>query len=345
MAFGTSTNQSGVFGTSTNGIGVQGQSTATNGIGVQGSNTQGVGVSGSGGVYGVKGTGDTGVTGTGTSKGVFGAVGSFGYGVYGLAPSGWGVAGIIKNDGSHTSFSDVGVYGESPGGPGVVGSSDSWYGVEGVSISDRGVHGRSNSGIGVYGATESGYAGWFAGKVYVTGALTKAGGGFKIDHPLDPANRYLAHSFVESPEMKNIYDGVVTLDDKGRAKVELPVWFEALNENFRYQLTPLGASAPNLYISRELADNRFTIGGGEPQMRVSWQVTGVRRDAWARAYPLPVEEDKPSDERGYYLHPEIHDQPAERGLMYTKPKPRPSSMDLLHDDHARTDHGLEITSR
>jgi hypothetical protein len=44
---------------------------------------------------------------------------------------------------------------------------------------------------------------------------------FRIDHPLDPANKYLNHSAVESPDMKNIYDGVVTLDADGEAVVEL----------------------------------------------------------------------------------------------------------------------------
>ena len=43
--------------------------------------------------------------------------------------------------------------------------------------------------------------------------------------------------------MKNIYDGVVTLDVYGEAEVQLPAWFEALNTDFRYQLTAIGASA------------------------------------------------------------------------------------------------------
>ena len=52
-----------------------------------------------------------------------------------------------------------------------------------------------------------------AGNVDVIGTLSKGGGSFKIDHPLDPANKYLYHSFVESPDMKNMYDGNVTTDD------------------------------------------------------------------------------------------------------------------------------------
>ena len=107
----------------------------------------------------------------------------------------------------------------------------------------------------------SGYAGYFSGKVHVTGTLSKAGGSFIIDHPLDPANKYLSHSFVESPDMKNIYDGIAVLDADGRADVELPDWFQALNRDFRYQLTCVGAFAP-VYVAEEMHDNRFQIAGG-----------------------------------------------------------------------------------
>ena len=148
----------------------------------------------------------------------------------------------------------------------------------------------------------------------VTGTLAKGAGTFKIDHPLDPANKYLSHSFVESPDMKNIYDGVTTLDDSGRAEIALPEYFEALNENFRYQLTCIGGHAP-VYIEREISANTFIVAGGNPGMRVSWQVTGSRKDAFARTNPVIVEQDKPADERGKYLHPEAHGQPAELGVM------------------------------
>lgn len=85
------------------------------------------------------------------------------------------------------------------------------------------------------GSNSSGYAGWFNGRVAVLGTLSKGGGSFKIDHPLDPANKTLSHSFVESPDMLNIYNGNVTTDADGFATVTLPDWFEALNRDFRYQ--------------------------------------------------------------------------------------------------------------
>ncbi len=74
--------------------------------------------------------------------------------------------------------------------------------------------------------------------------MTKAGGSFRIDHPLDPEDKYLYHSFVESADMMNVYNGTVTLDGDGGARVRLPDWFEALNRDYRYQLTPIGAQLP-----------------------------------------------------------------------------------------------------
>jgi hypothetical protein len=137
----------------------------------------------------------------------------------------------------------------------------------------------------------------------VTGNLSKPQGTFKIDHPLDPANKFLYHSFVESPDMMNIYNGVVVLNKKGEAVVQLPDYFEALNQDFRYQLTSIGRFMP-VYIAQKISGNRFKVAGGKPGMEVSWQVTGIRHDAYAEAHRIVVEEDK-GKERGTYLHPEL----------------------------------------
>ena len=193
--------------------------------------------------------------------------------------------------------------GEFAGGAnGVIGASgqDGGIGVVGHSESGPGVHASTNApgGDALFSAGNA----TVAGDLAVQGMISKFGGSFRIDHPLDPKNRYLSHSFVESPDMKNVYDGVVELDKNGAATVDLPEWFEALNRDFRYQLTPMGASAPDLYISSEITDGRFTIAGGIPGQRVSWQVTGIRKDPWAEDNRIPVEHDKPAGERGDTLY-------------------------------------------
>jgi hypothetical protein len=170
-------------------------------------------------------------------------------------------------------------------------------------------------------------AGRFNGDVDITGTLTKGAGAFKIDDPIDPANKFLTHSFVESPDMMNIYNGTAVLDSDGEAWINLPNWFEALNRDFRYQLTAIGRPSPNLYVAEEVSGNRFKIAGGQPGGKISWQVTGVRHDAYADAHRLPVEEDKPLEERGYYLHPELHGQPAGKSIFIKKfPRKRPTSV-------------------
>jgi hypothetical protein len=158
--------------------------------------------------------------------------------------------------------------------------------------------------------------------VHVNGSLSKAGGSFKIDHPLDPENKYLYHSFVESPDMKNLYDGLVTTDVDGFATVQMPDWFSALNRDFRYQLTVIGKGAwAHARVHEPMADGRFVIETDRPGVQVSWQVTGIRKDPWAVEHPIPVEEDKPEGERGKYLHPAEWGQPEEAGVDYDR---RPS---------------------
>lgn len=208
-----------------------------------------------------------------------------------------GVEGRSTATGSNTY---TGVYAYTSGGTGTC----------------RGIYTQAAGGgtnYGVYSTATGGttnYAGYFLGNVTVTGTLSKGGGSFKIDHPLDPENKYLYHSFVESPDMMNIYNGNVRLDSNGEAVVTLPDWFEALNMEFRYQLTCIGGFAP-VYIAEEIADNQFKIAGGTPGLKVSWQVTGIRHDAFAGANRIPVDVDKPTDERGTYLHPEAFGLPAD----------------------------------
>jgi hypothetical protein len=277
---------------STNGDGVFATCNASNSVGVYGVASDGEG-------FGVVGDSSPGT-------GVFG-FSDIGPGVLGFSDGSAGVAGGVR--------SGTGVSGDSGGGfisGGVFGTSTG-------GLISGGVFGISSApaGIGVFGrGGEDGTARYFEGNVQVTGLLTKAGGGFKIDHPLEPAHKYLCHSFVESPEMKNVYDGVVDLDQNGECCVELPEWFETLNSDFRYLLTPVGKPAPNLHVAQEISSNRFYIAGGKPDMKVSWQVTGIRKDAWAQAHRLIVEEAKPESERGYYQHPEVYSQPMENSTFW-----------------------------
>jgi hypothetical protein len=153
----------------------------------------------------------------------------------------------------------------------------------------------------------------FRGNVDIVGRLTATSKQFLVDHPLDPENRTLAHATVESAELVNVYSGNVVLDDDGTATVELPEWMEMLNTDFRYQLTGIGAGAP-VYVSREVADSSFGIAGGEPGMTVSWQLTGVRQDPWARENPLVVDAEKNAEERGSYLNPELYGKPLDASV-------------------------------
>jgi len=186
-------------------------------------------------------------------------------------------------------------------------------GGDGGGIGNRGGVGiYAIGGLGTGGAID-GLAGFFFGNVQVSGTLSKGAGAFKIDHPLDPENKYLSHSFVESPDMMNIYNGNVTTDANGDAVVTLPDYFDALNEDFRYQLTVIGTFAQAI-VAEEVTANRFAIKTSAPNVRVSWQVTGIRHDSFANRNRIQVEEDKADAERGYYLHPDAFGQPEEKSI-------------------------------
>ena len=302
----------GVFGQSNSGLGVSGESLSFAGVsggsgsndGVSGFSETGEGVNGlslSG--TGVEGDADStsayGVLGNNTATG--GGIGVYGVGYYGVSGAGYaGVQGI-----TYDSSGGWGVYGLSEG----TGVGGGFY--------------NTSTGDALYAANQhtGSYAAFFVGNVDVDGNLSKAGGSFKIDHPLDPENKYLYHSFVESPDMKNIYDGNVTTDGSGLATVTLPDWFEALNRDFRYQLTVIGQFAQAM-VASEISDHQFTIKTDKPNVKVSWQVTGIRQDAWANAHRIPVEESKEPVDQGLYLHPELFGAPPEKSIALAHhPKP------------------------
>jgi hypothetical protein len=275
-----------------------------------------------------------GVQGAGDFAGVLGNVEPFdspgGKGVLGMADTG------VEGDGN------IGVFGkvhDAATAEAKVGVKGEGYTGDNTFISKPG----SIGVLGLAGKDDGSLAGRFEGDVEITGGLKimssvtveddlVVGGNssvvhnliafgskyFKIDHPLDPANKYLMHSSVESSHRMNIYNGTVKLDGKGEAWVKLPNWFAALNGDFQYQLTPVGAPAPNLHIAKEIRNNRFRIAGGQRRMKVSWQVTGVRRDAYARAHPMRVEVKKEKSERGLFLHPTEHGKPENKGIHFAE---------------------------
>ena len=265
------------------------------------------GIGGYGSVTGVFGRGDApkgaGIYGQGaigaTNPSSNGGIGVFGYG------GAFGVAGLINDPTTSAStispdyYGMCAVYGEAtaPGNSiGVVGwaKGTGGYGVLGRASGNglAGVVAASHSGgIALIATGNGGQAAEFDGAVVIRGTLTKSAGGFRIDHPLCPDTKYLQHSFVESPEMMNVYSGVVTLKETGESEVQLPDWFEAINRDFRYQLTSIGRFAP-VFVSQEVRNNRFRIAGGVPGDKICWQVTGVRCDTYAEQYRLEVELDK-----------------------------------------------------
>jgi hypothetical protein len=321
------TGAAGVVGTSTNARGVYGLSTNYNGVWAESTTHDGLFSSG----------GRDGGYLTGTRHGVVGnaAPGANNIaGVLGTVPSGSGASGVRGLSpnalpGDISGFWNIaGVSGYSTTGYGVNGVSET-NGVQGVIVTPgggiAGIQARGRLGY----VTGGNYFGVYSnGNAHVAGTLSKTGGSFKIDHPVDPQNKTLSHSFVESPDMMNIYNGNVTLDAEGRAVVQMPDYFQALNRDFRYQLTPIGAPAV-LYIEQEVSANQFIIAGGQAGMRVSWTVTGVRQDAWAEKFRIPVEEMKRPEDRGYYLNPEAFDLPAEKSIEAAEESRRPGDRERI----------------
>ncbi len=319
QGFGTGT-FSGVAGfgdPASSGTGVFGQGRGPGAPGVRGIGSGGPNTvpSNAVGVYGQGGAGPApGVLGTSTTgTGILGTSGDaeFATGVAGLTPSGIGgdfragaqvsePVGIVGPIGVRASATVP--VGGSPSRQGMAVLATSSGGTAVLATSTGGSAGIFKNSGGAAAALEAstdgtGPAALFIGDVRVTGTLTAGAKNFVVDHPLDPANKYLAHASVESCEQASVYSGNIVLDDHGEAGVNLSAWVEALCEDFRYQLTGVGGSAP-VYIADEVADNQFRIAGGPAGMKVSWQLTGIRKDAWAKAHPLVVEQDKPEGEKG-----------------------------------------------
>jgi hypothetical protein len=287
-----------------------------------------VGPQGPAGPQGPPGTVTLPFSGTGgtTSTALFSIMNTSGNGVYAHGGTGQtvGAIGLDAVGGNGAAGAAVG-----NGGAGVFAQGGTSTGPDGDGGDGIDAFGQAPGGAGIYAASSGGAAGFFSGYAYVTsdlyveGNLTKASGSFKIDHPLDPANKYLYHSFVESPDMMNIYNGNVVTDGSGAAVVQMPAWFEALNTDFRYQLTVIGQFAQAI-VASEIANRSFVIRTNKPNVKVSWQVTGIRQDAWANAHRIQVEVEKAPPDQGRYIHPELFGHEGEASIAemhHRRPQP------------------------
>lgn len=314
------------------GIGGVGYNTATTGTamglwgGTQGN--QGIGVYGiayasagqTRGVYGEASNSNdgVGVFGVGTRVGVQGQSKYPGYGWAGAFYGNTYLGGDVLNTGDMAVQGDMLVQGDLLGSRIGIGNPTPAYPLEVEAGFDYGfVQSNGAVSMGLYsgnwiGTRSNDELNFFTndggpqailqtnGQFYVGNSLVGPGKQFLIDHPSDPANKTLRHGSIETNEWANMYRGNVQLDGAGRATVTLPSWMEDLNENFTYQLTCIGGFAP-VYVAEEISHGQFQIAGGTPGLKVSWVVSGTRKDAWARANPIEVEEDK--GERGKYLQP------------------------------------------
>ena len=170
------------------------------------------------------------------------------------------------------------------------------------------------------------FAGYFNGDVGISGFAATASSGMKIDHPLDPANQYLIHNSVQSPDMKTIYDGNIITDNSGFAEVILPEYFGALNSNFTYQLTVIGDFGQAV-ISNEISNNSFTINTENPNVKVSWMVTGIRKDAFANAQRTLVEVGKLGHEVGLYQNPDAYGLTETESINYSNERKNEEVLD------------------
>ena len=297
-----------ILGSSSSGAwGVAGQvlSTGTATAAVYGSNLR---TSGGEGVYGIGVQGTVGENNDNATGAVFGLNDAA---TSGNIANNTPAAGVIGE-----GF--VGVLGES--------GTDGGYGVYGFDV----VNDQANDNAGVFGSgvyegvagstTQSTGYGIISGtNLGALGNLTVAGNkSFKIDHPLDPANKFLLHFCAESNEVLNFYRGNVVLDANGNATVTLPDYFSAININYSYILTPVGAAAPDLHIAKEIEGNVFSIAGGQAGLKVSWQVTAVRNDAYMQNHPEARETEpaKEGAQKGKYLHPEFYGLGQDKAIYH-----------------------------
>ncbi len=234
---------------------------------------------------------------------------------------GYGIRAENTNTGASPSY---GVYGEANG------SSQSYGGYFLSSgTASRGVYGLSTSATGItYGvrgqtSSATGFGVYSVGDTGASG--TKS---FVIDHPEDPANKYLRHYSAEGPVPFNIYNGEITTDSKGFAMVQLPDYYASINKNAKIQLTVIDESEDFVMVKvvKRVQNGQFQIRTSKPNVEVFWEVKAERNDAWVQAHPPKVEYAKEGLERGKYQHPELYGMPKQMGMDYRERDVQPGSV-------------------
>lgn len=152
--------------------------------------------------------------------------------------------------------------------------------------------------------------------IYAYGDIAGSSKSFIIDHPIDPANKYLKHFSIESDEVLLIYRGQAILDENGKAYIELKDYQKAISKNITYSLTPIGS--PTIFYVEEEVDEAglFVIAGDKPGAKVNWTIYAERDDAYFKAYPSKkvIEIEKTEETKGFYIHPVAHGKTTKEGL-------------------------------
>jgi hypothetical protein len=196
------------------------------------------------------------------------------------------------------------------------------FGVFGQNFNATGFgNGIGVAGVGFWGVVgETSVPGGLA--MLANGDMTATGTKpFTIDHPADPAKKFLRHFSTESNEVLNMYRGNVTFDANGEAVVEMPDYYELINKNPSYQLTPIGGYM-QLFIKEKLENGQFVIGGGTPGAEASWTVYAERNDPYLQQYPekRTVEVDKLEGQKGKYFMPELYGESMDKKMIPTSGK-------------------------
>jgi hypothetical protein len=230
-------------------------------------------------------------------------------------PGGSGVRGFVTDP-----LGGLGVLGQA-GISGGTGTGVRGQNVNAANSTGYGVEGTTNgAGAGIHGTETSGdpaaLAGLFDGNVRINGNLTVTGtkSGFRIDDPRDPAHRTLSHTPVETDALTVVYTGNVRTGRDGRASVRLPAYAETLAGDWRYQLTPIGRFG-QVIVEREVRHGKFVIRSEHGGTKVSWSVTGLRRDRFAHKHPFRAVDAKAGTERGRYLHPDLYGRPRSASVV------------------------------